>query len=70
MADNLTEIGQLFHDLGNTTMAIKALEEALAIYVALSSAKTERVRSLLDNLNNGQFQTSKQAARRPVKHKP
>lgn len=50
MADNLLEIGQLFHELGNTKMAIKALEEALEIYDYLSSPKVEIVKTLLDKL--------------------
>jgi tetratricopeptide (TPR) repeat protein len=53
MADNLTEIGQLFHDLGNTQMAIKALEEAREIYRTLSNPKMQITQSILDQLDDG-----------------
>jgi tetratricopeptide (TPR) repeat protein len=52
MADNLMEIGQLFHDLGNTKMAVKALEEAQEIYTAISSPKREIVHTLLTRLDD------------------
>lgn len=50
MADNLTEIGQLFDQLGKTDMAIQVIEEAIEHYEYLRSPQHGRILSLLEEL--------------------
>jgi tetratricopeptide (TPR) repeat protein len=63
MADNLTEIGQLFDRAGKTQMAIQVIEEALEHYEYLRSPRHGKVLALLETLYAKQQRLNEAIAR-------